>query len=159
MLTKPLMQKPTEGVPTVGAPVIGSDFSPASACAHPQSLQNPQWPELCPIASMLIMRLLWQKYSLSCAHPQFWRRPHSWRFRLSPRSQTKSSPQVCPLKPKFHHPVAVHFRHVSVARKCSYMAGIIYTGLSLPCRAAGQLPCSSLEPLRLPICPSRPPSW
>ena len=126
-------------------------------CEHADSeaaTAGPQ-PSLC----VLTMGLLWQTHAPSCVHSQSQPGSHSRPFGMSPHSQTVSSPWVCPLKPEFQHPVTAHTsRHASWAQKCGNMARTICVGVSLPCRAASQLPHSPLQPLKLPICPGGPPS-
>ena len=71
--------------------------------------------------------------------------PHSRNFRLSPHSQTESSPRVCPLKPKIQNPAAAGpSRCTSGSEKCGDMAGVS-AGFCLPCLAESQHPHTPLQ--------------
>ena len=60
----------------------------------------------------------------------------------------------------FLHPVIAHTsRHMSWAEKCGHVTRTFSSDLSLPCQAAGQLPHSPFQPLKLPIYPGGPPNW
>ena len=85
--------------------------------------------------------------------------PHSSPFRLSLSSQLKSSPQVCPLNPKFQLPATI------CASGCASQAGtrrmvdqIAWAGLCPLCLNKPVAAFSS-EPLKLPFCPCFSPHW
>ena len=159
--------------PAVGLVVMGSDFSPASTCAH-KVHRTHSCQSLSSTVSMLIMRLLWQTHvpPFLCWHgilmedthsirhvPPVAAQLHSSPYELCLCNQPESSPYVCPLIPQFQHPTTAHTsRRTSQAGMCGVVARTVYTGLSLPCGAAGQLLHSPLKPLKLLICPGITPS-
>ena len=95
----------------------------ARSVPHYEHTDNVAMADSQPSFFMLTVGILWQAHTQSCTHSQLWTRPSRKHCGLSRCSQTESSPQACPMKPRFLHLGTTHTRwNASQAQKCGNMA-------------------------------------